>query len=135
MTAIRIMKIVLASALAVACSSGAAAAKNATGASSRFQAVIQKGLVVKGMSLEEASAAGGMYLFDIQGDRAVWPDDTDPWQILAAQRLHPDNSKIRLLFENKTQYSTPGRVQFTVEFVHGRVVGIERGWHFLGGTP
>jgi hypothetical protein len=98
---------------------------------SEFRQAIQRGQVVIGMSPEEASTAGGQNIFSIDRDRAVWPsEDTDPWQILAEQRLHPDNSKISLLFQNKTQFGTADRVQFSALFEHGRVASIERGWHF-----
>lgn len=86
------------------------------------------------MSLQEASIAGGPYISAIDRDRAVWAnEDTDPWQILDAQQLHPDNSKINLLFQNETQFNTQQSVQFTAVFVRGHVVGIERGWKFF--TP
>jgi len=134
---IRALLVVVACAFFVACSGSTAAANNSASSTlPTFQAAIQKGLVVKGMSLEEASAAGGPHVFAIQRDRKVWPsEDTDPWQILAAQRQHPDNSKIRLLFQNKTQFSTSERVQFTVEFVRGRAVSIKRGWQFFANAP
>lgn len=134
---IRTLLVVLTCAFAVGCSDGGAAASSSPPPTpAAFQAAIQKGVVLKGMSLEEASAAGGPHVSAIQRDRTVWPkEDTDPWQILAAQRLHPDNSKIRLLFQNRTQFGTPERVQFTVEFVHGRAVSIERGWHFFANAP
>ncbi len=99
--------------------------------SSELREAIQKGQVRIGMSPEEASVAGGSNIFSIDRDRAVWPkEETDPWQILAAQTLHPDDSKISLNFQNKTQFGTADRVQFSVVFVHGRAVSIERGWRF-----
>jgi len=82
------------------------------------------------MCVEEASAAGGAYLFEIDRDRAVWPsENADPDRILAAQELHPDNSKIKLHFENRSQFGSADKTRFTVEFVRGRAVSIKRGWH------
>ena len=99
--------------------------------SPEFREAIKKGLVVVGMAPDEASVAGGANVFEIDRDRKVWPkEETDPWRILRAQRLHPDDSKINLHFQNRTQYGTSDRVQFTVSFVHGRAVTIQRGWHF-----
>ena len=96
------------------------------------RAALEKGQVIKGMSLQEASIAGGPYISAIDRDRAVWPNENaDPWQILEAQQLHPDNSKINLLSQNVTQFNTQQRVQFTAVFARGRVVRIERGWDFL----
>jgi len=98
------------------------------------RAALERGQIIIGMSLQEASIAGGPYISAIDRDRAVWPnEDTDPWQILEAQQLHPDNSKINLLFQNETQFNTQQRIQFTAVFARGHVVRIERGWNFL--TP
>lgn len=99
--------------------------------SSEFREAIHRGQVLIGMSLEEASAAGGSNIFSIDRDRAVWTkEETDPWQIIAAQRLHPDDSKISLHFQNVTQFGTADRIQFSVVFARGRAVSIERGWRF-----
>ena len=98
--------------------------------STEFRTAIENSQVLIGMSPEEASIAGGANIFDIDRDRTVWPkEETDPWRILAAQRLHPDDSKIKLHFENKTQFGTSEKVRFTAIFVRGRVASIERGWH------
>ncbi len=92
-----------------------------------FRSAIERGQVMIGMAPDEAAAAGGGSFCEVQQDPKVWPQSgTDPWRVLAAQRLNPDDSKITLTFRNTTQFGTNTPVPFSVVFVRGRVARIER---------
>lgn len=87
---------------------------------------IRAGIVVVGMTPEEAHVTGGAGPYHIQND-PKWPPGTNPLVILAAQTETPDNSKIEMFFLNRRQYATPDPTHFTAVFELGRVVRIERG--------
>jgi hypothetical protein len=92
-----------------------------------FRSAIERGQIRIGMAPDEAAAAGGGAFSEVQQDLKVWPQSgTDPWRVLAAQRLHPDDSKITLTFRNTTQFETKTPVPFSVVFVRGRAARIER---------
>jgi hypothetical protein len=94
---------------------------------SDFRSAIERGQVMLGMAPDEAAAAGGGCFSEVQQDPKVWPQSgTDPWRVLAAQRLHPDDSKITLSFRNTTQFGTNTPVPFSVVFVRGRAARVER---------
>lgn len=88
------------------------------------QAMLRQQVIV-GMPPYEASLAAGAYSFDVIADPAHWGADADPQRVIAAQSLHPDDSEIRLTFNNATQYPDEGERRFRVHFVHGRAETIE----------
>lgn len=79
-----------------------------------------------GMDPHMARLAGGACSFDIVADPAVWPLNADPFNVMDAQSLRPDASKISLIFSNTTQYPNEGNVHFRAVFVQGRVAIVEK---------
>lgn len=79
--------------------------------------------VVIGMSPYEAKLAAGAFKYGLQAD-PKWPPNTDPLRIIYAQSLHPDDSKIFMIFETETQFPGEGRVAFRVDFKRGKAVKI-----------
>lgn len=86
---------------------------------------IRNGIVIVGMSPEEAHAAGGPGPYYIRKD-PKWPSGTNPLTILRAQTKEPDNSVIEMRFRNQRQYGTATPVVFTAHIERGRVVRIVR---------
>lgn len=80
--------------------------------------------VVEGMDPYEAYLAWGQFTYKIKADRAIWPAGTDPFKVMSAQTLHPDDSKISMFFQNDTQFPEEGLRRFRVDFIKGRVVSI-----------
>jgi len=78
-----------------------------------------------GMDPYMARLAGGVCSFKITPDREKWHPGANPYQVMDAQSLHPDNSEIWLTFQNDTQYPGRGLTTFTVLLVNGRVAKIE----------
>jgi len=82
--------------------------------------------VILGMLPEEAIAAAGQCATTVLADKARWGEGFDSAQVIYAQRMHPDNSYIDLVFWTRTQFNTPKPVGFKVVFEHGRAVSITR---------
>jgi hypothetical protein len=82
--------------------------------------------VILGMFPDEAAAAAGQFAYAVKVDKARWGDNYDTWQVIYAQRAHPDDSEIELNFWTRTQFDTPEPVGFKVVFEHGRAVSITR---------
>jgi hypothetical protein len=92
----------------------------------QMRAAILQQRVIPGMSPDEANAAGGEFVYQVTADKKVWGGNYFPPRVIFAQRLHPDNSVIKLTFSNRAQFQTKDPVPFTVTFRHGRAVSIER---------
>jgi hypothetical protein len=82
--------------------------------------------VILGMFPDEAAAAAGQFAYAVKVDKARWGDSYDTWQVIYAQRAHPDDSEIELNFWTSTQFDTTNVVGFKVVFEHGRAVSITR---------
>ncbi len=82
--------------------------------------------VVEGMIPYEAYLAGGQFSYKIQADRTLWPAGTDPFKVMGAQTLHPDESKISMFFQNDSQFPEEGLQSFRVDFIKGRAVSVSK---------
>lgn len=80
--------------------------------------------VVLGMAPYEAHLAAGAFIFKVQAG-SKWPNGADPYNVMWAQSLHPDDSKIWMTFETNTQWPDKGLTRFRVFFEHGKAVEIE----------
>ena len=89
-----------------------------------IQKSIQQKQVKKGMNPYEAHLAGGAYAFRVIADPKHWKEDADPYHVIQAQTLHPDDSQIWMTFQNETQYPNEGLQTFQVTFQQGKVVEI-----------
>ena len=89
------------------------------------QEVAKSGEITLGMNPYEAHLAGGAYAFRVIADPKHWKDDADPYRVIQAQTLHPDDSQIWMTFQNETQYPTEGLQAFQVTFQQGKVVDIQ----------
>ena len=90
-----------------------------------MQEAILKQTVVLGMSPYEAKLAAGAFRYGVQAD-PKWPPKTNPLDVIFAQSLHPDDSKIFMIFESATQFPGEGRVAFRVDFERGKAVKISK---------
>jgi hypothetical protein len=75
--------------------------------------------VTVGMPPYEASLAAGEYTFEVKAD-PKWPANVDPQEVIQAQSMHPDHSRIWLTFRNGTQFPDKGVTRFKVYFEDGR---------------
>jgi len=80
---------------------------------------ILKQTISLGMSPYEAKLAGGAFFFKVDADLKKWPANTPPLEVMWAQSTQPDDNKIWMTFENRTQYPGDDAVKFTVEFTQG----------------
>lgn len=76
------------------------------------------------MAPYEAHLAAGAFIFKVQAG-SKWPNGADPYNVMWAQSLHPDDSKIWMTFETNTQWPDKGLTRFRVFFEHGKAVEIE----------
>lgn len=81
--------------------------------------------VVLGMAPFDAYLAGGAFAFRVIADGKKWPPNANPYDVMWAQSISPDDSQIWMTFENDTQYPDKGRVQFRVFFRGGKANEIE----------
>jgi len=81
--------------------------------------------ITLGMPPYEASLAAGAYVFQVIADPAKWPKNADPYNVIQAQTLHPDDSQIWLTFKTATQFPDKGMTQFKVFFRGGKALKIE----------
>lgn len=87
---------------------------------------ILSGKIILGMSPYQAQLAGGSCTFAVTADPEKWKPNANPFQVIQAQTYHPDNSKIRLTFQNDTQYPEEGVQTFRVNFVRGKAISIAK---------
>ncbi len=78
-----------------------------------------------GMPPYEAYLAAGQCNFQVSADRSRWPANADPFKVIQAQTLHPDDSEISMFFENATQFPDKGKSRFKVSVRRGRVVSVD----------
>jgi hypothetical protein len=74
-----------------------------------------------GMPPYEASLAAGAFTFQVSADPAKWPKHSDPYKVIQAQSLHPDESEIWMFFANATQFPDRGLTPFKVFVKGGRI--------------
>lgn len=82
--------------------------------------------VAVGMDPYLAHLAAGAFSFKVDADPLKWPLHADPQQVMWAQAMHPDNSKIWMTFENDTQFPREGVRKFLVYIENGRVKTIQK---------
>jgi hypothetical protein len=87
---------------------------------------VREGKVVLGMCPEDAHAAGGWCDVSSFVPDPMWDPNAHPLDIALAQRDHPDSSRMKFTFHNRTQFDTDEPMAFTVVFERGRAVRIER---------
>ena len=87
---------------------------------------ILQGKVILGMSRYQAQLAGGSCSFAVSADPEKWKPNSNPFRVIQAQTYHPDNSEIRLTFQNDTQYPNEGVQTFHVDFRQGKATNIEK---------
>jgi hypothetical protein len=92
----------------------------------RFKEAITKGIVEIGMNIDQAILAGGDYSFIVSADEKVWGKESNPYRVIDAQFLNPDDSDIKLIFYNNTQFGENEPVSFRVQIMRGKVVSIKR---------
>lgn len=92
------------------------------------QYAILQGQVILGMSPYDAFLAAGEFTFKVMPDKAVWSDASDPYQVMWAQTMNPDDSHIWMTFGNdvvgRGQGAENKQHPFTVEVVRGKIVAI-----------
>lgn len=96
----------------------------------KIPAHIQDAILAQRVILEmapyDAYLAAGQFAFRVIADQSKWPTNSDPYQVMWAQSLHPDASQIWMTFQTKTQYPNEGRRSFRVFFRNGRAVEIKK---------
>jgi hypothetical protein len=89
------------------------------------KSILQQKITV-GMSPYEARLAGGAFSYKVEADPKNWPKNTDPRKVMWKQSTNPDDSKIWMTFQNVTQFPGEGKKRFTVFFIHGKAVEINK---------
>ncbi len=82
--------------------------------------------VVLGMSPYDAHLAAGAFSFEVGADQTKWGRNSDPRQVMWAQSQQPDDSRIRMIFKNPSQFPDVGLQRFAVTFVKGRATAIDK---------
>lgn len=82
--------------------------------------------IVLGMTPYDAYLAAGAFAFKVIADPAKWKENADPYKVMWAQSVSPDESQIWMTFENDTQYPAEGKQFFRVFFRGGKALEIEK---------
>ena len=80
--------------------------------------------VVLGMAPYDAYLAAGAFYFKVIADPTKWKDNPDPYQVMWAQSVQPDDSEIWMTFETQTQLPGEGKKRFQVYFKGGKALEI-----------
>jgi hypothetical protein len=91
-----------------------------------FKDAIVQGVVEIGMNIDQAILAGGDYSFIFSADEKIWGKESNPYFVIDAQFLNPDDSDIKLIFYNNTQFGENEPVSFRVQIARGKVASITR---------
>ncbi len=91
-----------------------------------IQEKILAGQIVLGMTPYDAYLAAGAFAFKVIADPAIWKSNADPYKVMWAQSVCPDNSQIWMTFKNNTQYLSEGTQSFRVFFRGGKALNIEK---------
>ncbi len=86
---------------------------------------ILAGRVVVGMTPYDVHLAVGAFCFRVIADPQVWPDNANPWDVMWAQTLHPDQSEMLLIFESDRQQPEAGLRRFQVFIRGGKAQAVE----------
>ena len=81
--------------------------------------------VIKGMTPYDVHLAVGAFCFRVMADPKVWAGDANPWDVMWAQTLHPDQSEILLLFDSASQQPDLGQRRFQVFIRSGKAQSID----------
>lgn len=81
--------------------------------------------VVPGMTPYDVHLAVGAFCFRVMADPEVWSGSTNPWDVMWAQTLHPDQSEILLVFDSASQQPELGLRRFQVFIRGGKARSIE----------
>lgn len=92
----------------------------------KYKDSVLAGRVELGMTPYEAKLAGGAFFFNVSADKERWGRGADPYDVMWAQTLRPDNSEITMTFKTSTQFLTTEETIFRVFFDKGRAVKIEK---------
>ena len=87
---------------------------------------ILKGIIELGMTPFEAKLAGGAFAFKVGADPSRWQPNADPYNVMWAQSISPDNSEITMTFNNSTQFGDSSICMFRVCFTKGCATLIEK---------
>lgn len=79
-----------------------------------------------GMTPYDAHLAAGAFAFKVIADPAKWENNADPYNVMWAQSVNPDESQIWMTFENDTQYPSEGKQSFRVFFQGGKALEIKK---------
>ena len=90
----------------------------------RRQSILD-GVVLIGMTPFEARLAGGAFAYRVVADKAKWPEQSDPLEVMWAQSIQADDSEIWMTFKNSSQFAGGKDVTFRVYFERGHAVKIE----------
>ncbi len=91
-----------------------------------IQAKILDEQVVLGMTPYDAYLAAGAFFFKVIHDPTKWQKNADPYKVMWAQSITPDDSQIWMTFQSDTQYPEEGKQSFQVFFKRGKAVEIEK---------
>ena len=73
--------------------------------------------------LQKHFLPGGVY--KVKSDESVWPKGSNPMEVMRAQSLAPDDSDIKITFQNSQQFENGQLRKFMVCFDHGVVTDIK----------
>lgn len=82
--------------------------------------------IVLGMTPYDAYLAAGAFTFKVIADSTKWEKNADPYKVMWAQSVSPDESQIWMTFENDSQYPTECKQFFRVFFQGGKALEIEK---------
>lgn len=77
--------------------------------------------VIPGMTPYDVHLAIGAFSFKVMPDRAQWPKDANPWDVMWAQTFAPDQSQIWLMFDSARQQPELGPRRYQAVCQAGRV--------------
>ena len=90
------------------------------------RAAILEGRFLLGMAPVEAHMTGGAFTYQVIADEKVWPPNSDPIQVMWAQSIKADDSKITMRFEDESMALKGKLGVIAVTFERGLAVKIEK---------
>jgi hypothetical protein len=87
---------------------------------------ILEGRFLLGMAPVEAHMTGGAFTYQVIADEKVWPPNSDPIQVMWAQSIKADDSKIIMRFEDEGLFRQGKVGIIAVTFERGLAVKIEK---------
>lgn len=92
--------------------------------SPEIQQKILVGQIILGMTPYDCYLAAGAFVFKVIADPSKWKSNADPYRVMWAQSVEPDDSQIWMTFETDTQYPGKGMKKFRVFFQKGKAIEI-----------